>query len=475
MITLYDYQDELIALLRNSMNRGNKHIIMQLGTGGGKTITFSYMVKKAVEKGIYCLIITDRVKLLEQAGGTFDKVGITDYDIITRETKVMPSSRVVIAMAETLKRRLAGRLDAQMMMQKFGLVIIDEAHKGTFNKIFSYISTKAYVIGATATPISANKKEPLSKYYDDLVQGVSIEEMIKRCKLSKPWYGCKKLADFSGLKIKGSDFDDKQLEDIYTDVKLFAGLEEWKKNDYKDRKTVIFCSNVKVSKEVAQLLGCLHIDGYMSQLEQEHILYQFENTDGAIISNVDMLTTGYDCPEITNVVLYRDTLSLPLFLQMCGRGSRITDTKKRFYIYDFGRNIQRFGYWHIDRTWSLEPPSKKKKTDKDGMFAMKECPKCGYYIHAALKECPDCGYVYPISEKEKLKIEFELLSYDEIVAKARSTDNVEKIEALREAKGYKKNWTLRQFTSAYQFQEYARLKGYKSGWSKRMIDYYLHK
>ena len=72
--------------------------------------------------------------------------------------------------------------------------------------------------------------------------------------------------------------------------------------------------------------------------ERDRILGWFENTKGAVLCNCGILTAGYDCPDIEVIILYRATTSLPLFLQMVGRGSRVTDVKREFTILDFGNN-----------------------------------------------------------------------------------------------------------------------------------------
>lgn len=471
-IQLRDYQETLINDLRKSMKGDNKRIIMQLGTGGGKTVCFTYMVKTASERNRKCMILTDRVALLEQAGGTFDKFGLA-HSTITAETKTIPRHCVIVAMSETIKRRCDKRLDYQMLLSNIDLLIIDEAHKATFNKVFKYLNPSCIVIGATATPISANPKTPLIDYYNTIVQGHSIEWMIENNYLAKPLYSRKKLANFDGLKKKGKDFDNAKLEEIYTDVKVFDGLKEAKTNLFGGRKTIIFCSNVQVSRQVADELDCLHVDGYMAIHERESIMYDFENDPHGVISNVDILTTGYDHPPAVNIVLYRDTLSLPLYLQMCGRGSRMCEGKTKFYIYDFGRNIERFGYWHSERIWKLEKSTPSKKRDKLDIFPVKDCPECECLIPKSSKKCPECGYVFPVSEAEKVKVELEMISFDEIKAKLNNENtSISEKESIRKAKGYKIGFLLRQFKSVADFEEYANLKGYKRGWVQRQVSFY---
>src|SRR5690625_5481532 len=97
----------------------------------------------------------------------------------------------------------------------------------------------------------------------------------------------------------------------------------------------------------------------MGKKERKEVLDWFDCTDDAALCNCSVLTTGFDQPDIETIILYRATTSLPLFLQMCGRGSRIHPGKKHFNILDFGENINRLGFWEEPRTWSLEKEDRK--------------------------------------------------------------------------------------------------------------------
>lgn len=54
-----------------------------------------------------------------------------------------------------------------------------------------------------------------------------------------------------------------------------------------------------------------------------------------ILVSVNMLDTGFDCPEVTNLVFARFTRSAILYQQMRGRGTRKADKKPLFTIFDF--------------------------------------------------------------------------------------------------------------------------------------------
>ena len=424
---------------------------------------FSYMVKSSADRGKRCLILTDRVELLEQAGGTFGKFGII-YENITAKTKAIPVANVMVAMVETIKRRAKTRLDFQMLLRRIDLLIVDEAHKHSFDEVFQYLSESCYVIGATATPIRYNTINPLSKYYTEMALGPSIQSLISGGFLAHPkYFGVE--VDLSGVKMKAGEFDENDMNKVYSDVKIFEGLKHNLELHAKGKKTMIFCPSVQSSMSVALELNCAHVDGTMSPTERDKILTHFENTPGAVLTNCGITTTGYDCPSIECIVLYRATTSLPLFLQMVGRGSRTTATKVEFIILDFGMNVQRFGYWHDERPWSLEVPDKKKKKKKD-VFPVKFCPQCGAIVAVNVKTCEYCGYVWPVTEKERVFAELKELSYSEVQKRAKEAESIEELEELRKAKGYKVGWLIHQLDSFEQFQQYEQLKGYKRGWSQ---------
>ena len=461
MINLRTYQQKLISDIRAKMSNGSKRNVLQLATGGGKTVIFSFMVKQASDRGLKCLILTDRIELLEQAGGTFQKLGIV-YENITAGTNRIPVSRVMVAMVETIKRRVKKRLDFAVLLKSINLLIIDECHKQSFDEVFQYISEDCYVIGATATPYRTNAKKPMSDYFTGLVTGPSISKLIESCYLANPeYYGVN--IDLSSVRMKAGEFDENDMTKLYGERKVFEGLKHNLELHAKGLKTMIFCPSVASSLNVASELGCLHVDGTMSAAARDNVLKTFENTPGAVLTNCGITTTGYDCPSIECIVLYRATTSLPLYLQMIGRGSRVTDTKHTFKILDFGMNVERFDFWHVDRIWSLE--AQKKKSRKKDSFPVKFCPKCGAILAVNTKSCQYCGFIWPVIEKEKVFAELQKLDYRE-VQRRMVTASVEEMEALRTAKGYKVGYLLHKFDKYEQFEQYEKLKGYRRGWAK---------
>lgn len=406
MITLRPYQTQIINELRLKLAEGKKRLVMCAPTGAGKTIMFTYMVSEHLKRGGRAIVFTHRKELLKQSGSSFEKFNLKP-EFINAGSKPDLSQPLHVAMIETFYRRIA---DLDFFILQKTLIIIDECHINNFTKIFQSINKSTIVIGATATPYrKGNDVDSMADYYQELIQPIDTADLIKLKFLSRAEsYGVK--INTKGLKVKGDDLD---TEKYYKEKKMYQGvINNWIRLT-PNKKTLLFASNVKSSKDVCAEFcdrGFLasHIDAKTPKKEREQILSWFENTDNAILCNCGILTAGYDCPEIETIILYRATTSLPLFLQMCGRGSRITPEKNKFTILDFGNNILRLGFWEDRRTWSLEKDNKKVNDKLDAAF-IKLCKKCGAILPPSTATCPYCGAEI-IKEEEEIIAELSLLT-----------------------------------------------------------------
>src|SRR5690606_33244379 len=126
-------------------------------------------------------------------------------------------------------------------------------------------------------------------------------------------------------------------------------------------KAMIFVASIKQARELNQRLveeGFASIE-YHSQLENaSYELAKFTDLGLAnICVSVASLTKGFDAPAVDLVILNRATTSLPLYLQMIGRGSRPvwssngTLLKSHFTVLDYGGNWERHGLYFEDREW----------------------------------------------------------------------------------------------------------------------------
>lgn len=465
MIQLYTYQKNYISALRSEMKQGNKRLVLCAPTGAGKTVMFSYMVSEHIKKGGSVIIFTHRTELLTQAGGSLSNFGI-EAELITAKSKFTTNSKVHVAMVETFYSRL---IDLLPLLESKSLVIIDEAHLQVFTKLLPYIPETAYVIGATATPYRKPKEVQMSDFYQSLIHESDTSELINLGKLT-PAKSFGVPIDLSGLKKSGEDYN---TASYYSENQLYRGVvSNWKKHGW-FTKTILFASNIESSKEVcAEFIlngfDAKHVDGSMSSQERADIFEWFDKTPTAILCNCGIATAGFDQHDILTVILYRATTSLPLFLQMCGRGSRLSPNKTHFNILDFGNNIERHGFWEEDRKWQLKYEA---KSTKEQSAMLKDCQSCMALNYSSARVCQVCGAEFPKTEKE-IREEIELQELKRIEGKRYSELGLNEIATLQKAGKISAQYAWRIVrTMGDEFVTYyADMFGYSRGWVIRQYN-----
>ena len=468
---LRPYQLNAINKLREAFAQGHKRVILCAPTGAGKTVMFSAIAQGAMQKGKRVMILTDRGELLWQAGGALNNLAIVPELITSETTRLNLSQRIFVAMIETLYRRREQR-DYKMLLESVDLFIFDECHKRTFDKLLPYLPDSALVLGATATPWREGKGNTMMDIYSKLVEATKIKELIEQEYLAYPTYYAVDV-DLSKIKTKGGDFDPDSMGEEYTKLKVYEGVIENYILHAEGSKAIVFApnlasANVILNELKAHDFPAMLLDGSATREERRNGLKWYKETPGAFMVNVGLFTTGFDEPSIETVILYRATKSLPLFLQMIGRGSRTTETKKDFKVLDFGNNLKRFGLWDFDRDWT-KPPKKYK----DGVAPVKECPKCMAFLPIKATECNYCGYAFEKKEPEIIE-EFKMLKKIEVYRKA-ETGTVKDWALLTKAKRLHPNYVIRRCCKTWQQAiEYRDLMGYKKGWLYMVKDKTSH-
>lgn len=354
---LYDYQKGDIDAIFERIDTAppKHHLLYQLPTGGGKTVIFSEIVRRYIQKHEKkVVVLTHRIELCKQTSKMLKGFGVKNK-IINSYVKELPDQNdysCFVAMVETLKNRIN---DEKLHLDNIGLVIIDEAHYNSFRKLLSSFKN-AFILGVTATPLSSNIKLPMHQNYDELIVGDTIESLINKGFLARAITYSYDVG-LTSLKVGiNGDYTVKSSDDLYTNMAMQEKLLHAYTEKSLGKKTLIFNNGINTSLYVYETFreagyDVRHLDNTSSNEERRDILQWFKHTPNAILTSVGILTTGFDEPTVETIILNRATKSLTLYFQMIGRGSRKLDNKDEFIVIDLGNNAARFGLWSDPVNW----------------------------------------------------------------------------------------------------------------------------
>lgn len=356
-LQLYDYQENDINSIFNKIetNQNAFPLLYQLPTGGGKTVVFSEIVRRYHENsGLKSIVLTHRKELCSQTSRALKKAGVKNKIIDSRVDGLKKDNpyQCYVAMVETLNNRLR---DAKLDVGDIGLVIIDEAHHNSFQKLLTNFKN-ALIIGVTATPLSSDASSPMHKTYKELLIGEDIQSLIERGFLAKPkiWeYDVELQTLQTG---KHGDFTTSTSDIFYSSQAMLDLLLDSYREHSLGKKTLIFNNGIVASQKVCihfnnSGIEARHLDHHTPDTERLATLQWFKKTKGAVLTSVSLLTTGFDEPSVQTIILNRATTSLTLYHQMVGRGARRVKSKKTFTVIDLGNNSMRFGKWNKKVNW----------------------------------------------------------------------------------------------------------------------------
>ncbi len=459
---LRPYQLEAIDALRKSIARGARRPLLQLPTGGGKTIIASEIVRLAVKKNKRVLFLAPRRELVIQAAQKFAVFGISCGIIMAgEEAKRNIYSLVQVASMDTLHAR--GIRTERMIMPSADVVIVDEAHltvtKTRKQLLASY--PDAVIIGLTATPARGDGKG-LGEIFDDLVLSWPISKLTDQGYLVPVRYYAPSKPDLEGLRAnKDGDYVVKGLSERVDKPQLVGDVVSNWSCIAPDKKTVIFCVNRAHSRHVCEALmakgiAVAHLDGDTPLDERRAILARLESGETQVLCNVFIATFGLDIPLLECAVLARPTRNITLYLQMVGRVLRPSPGKVEALVIDHAGAVDEHGFVDDVVPWSLDPASKVKERKKELQQEKAEpkevtCGDCGTVFKGS-RVCPECGHEMvppgkPIPTYQATLKEIDLLNRKATKAqKARFHGELKWIEV---DKSYKCGWAANQYKSKF--------------------------
>ena len=403
MIKPREFQSESVEGLWRYLRNCKGNPVLELPTGSGKSVIIAMICDQLSAWGYRAVILQRNKELVQQN--------------MTRLHQLSPSLSVG-AYSASLKSRntdsdfiFATIQSVADKAHEFGqrnMIIVDECHQvprgdesqyGRFLKDMNQYNKNTVMVGLTATgyrldcgPIigegqpfdglahSVSIKRLLDEGYITPLKSVGVSSQIDRSKLTKATW------DFRADEMQAA-FSDKVVSNV-TEL-LNASLA------HRRNHCLLFSSGVEHAHSIRDALlaageNAEVVTGDTLPIERSRIIGDFVAGRLKWLVNCDVLTTGFDAPNVDMIGVMRSTDSPGLFYQICGRGMRLSEGKTDCIIMDFGGNIEAHGA--ID---SEEYGVKSIKKDGEaGVGPKKQCPSCGQFVPAGSREC-GCGFRFP--------------------------------------------------------------------------------
>jgi len=420
MLQLRPYQQESVNAVYDYLRERDGNPCIVIPTAGGKTPVMATICRDAVNLWDGRVLVLAHVKeLLEQTAGTLRDmapdldIGVYSAGLRRRDTE----HRIIVAGIQSVYKRACD-------LGSFDLILIDESHmlppdgEGRYRSFLAdarILNPNIRLIGLTATPyrMTTGMICGPDNLLNEICYEIGVRELIIQgylCPLKSK--AGKQKADTSGLHIRGGEFIAAEVEDLMDQDALVSSACREILEQTADRNSVlIFAASVHHARHIQQVLQQRTqqevglVTGNTPASERAELLARFKGQPVQAdifghhkpplkyLVNVNVLTTGFDAPNIDCVVLLRPTNSPGLYYQMVGRSFRLHPSKQDALILDFGGNILRHG--------PVDDLQIQERFGGSGQAPAKECPQCHSVIYAAYATCPDCGYEFPPPERKK--------------------------------------------------------------------------
>jgi hypothetical protein len=315
-----------------------------LPTGAGKTVIFSQLARLA-KKSV--LVLAHREELLSQAREKIERAieGSALVAIEQGQNRAAAGAKVIVCSIRSLH---AERLEQVLVGRDIGLVIYDECHHaaaednlrvlrrlGAFDPAWT-----GTLLGFTATTSRGDGKG-LDSVFESIVYTKTLPDLIDAGYLAPlRGYRIATSADLTSLSREGLDFRDEELSEAVDIEERNALVARSIQELARDRRTIAFCVTVNHARNLCKSLNSLGVSagivyGAMPAEARKKALLDFREGRTAALTNVGVLTEGFDDPGVSCIAMARPTRSEGLYAQCVGRGTRLFPGKRDCLILDF--------------------------------------------------------------------------------------------------------------------------------------------
>ena len=349
-------------------------------TAFGKSIVIASIAREVGEK---LLVIQPNKELLEQNYNKFIGLGGTAsiYSAAMGEKEI----------GEVTYATIGSIINVAHKFHSMGIskVIIDECDRFPRepNGMLRRFLTNAkitHILGLTATPLKLQNnlnqfKEPYSKlvmltskskkgnFFKHIIHVAQIQEMVD-LKFWSPLYYESYDFDTGALVYNstGAEYTEDSIRRAYKNQdingKIIKRIEKMP-----DRRSILIAvPSIEEAKLLANRLpSCEAVYSDMPTSERNRIVDDFKNGKLRIVVQVNILSVGFDHPELDCIITGRPTASMSWWYQFVGRVTRIHPQKADGLVIDFVGSVPKFGrvedlyFKFVDGEWRLYGEDKK--------------------------------------------------------------------------------------------------------------------
>lgn len=353
----------------NELLNGNTSIrngIIVIPTGGGKSHVIASLADEQDDAG---LILQPSKEILEQNFKKIWDTGQKDLGIYSASLGSKAINKITLATIGSIYNK-------PELFKQFKYIAVDECdlvnHLGGMYKDFFSAINKP-VLGLTATPWRLQPGRKLGKKhigrgrYIDMFSG-SVNQILTRTKgkffqdlihitqipeLYEHGYLCP-LEYVEGVNPRQYKFALNTTGNDYTD----ATYKRISSNVIKDtmiaidrtpaKSHLVFTYRLEDAQQISDNLQAMGmnsaiVSGETKPSERDAIIRGLKSRKIHAVTNVGVLTVGFDYPELDHIILARPTNSARLYYQILGRGIRIHPDKTKCRITDLCGNVDRMG------------------------------------------------------------------------------------------------------------------------------------
>lgn len=342
---LRPYQEDAVRAVLAARREGVRRMVLALPTGAGKTVVFSELIRRA-RHGV--LVLAHRDELVRQAEAKIRAAlsGSTRRVAIEQAERHAPrDADVVVASIRSLHSERLGRVVAGRSIR---LVIYDECHHAVAAENVRVLHDlgafepdwPGTLVGCTATTRRGDGRG-LGEVFERIVYERSLRQMIEDGHL-RPLRGIRidtrvrvtrVLED--GDEFRASELDE-QIDVEERNLLVARSIQELAR----DRRTIAFCGTVRHASNLCARLNELGVRsgivcGDMPKPDRNRTLRLFRENRLQVVTNVGVLTEGFDDPDVSAIAMVRPTRSESLYLQCVGRGMRPSPAARDCLVLDF--------------------------------------------------------------------------------------------------------------------------------------------